>query len=84
MKHSTTSRFWICYDALPEEIRAIADKNYALLKINPQHPSLHFKKIGTIWSVRIGIHHRAIATTIEDGLLWVWIGHHADYDKLIN
>jgi hypothetical protein len=35
--------------------RAPADKNYALLKENPQHPSLQFKKIGRFWSVRVGL-----------------------------
>jgi len=83
VKHSTTSRFWICYDALPEEVRILADKNHKLLKSNPRHPSLHFKKAGKVWSVRVGINHRAIATEIEDGFLWMWIGLHAEYDKLI-
>lgn len=32
----------------------------ALLKCNPRHPSLHFKKVGRFWSVRVGLHHRAI------------------------
>lgn len=73
----------MCYDALPEDVRALADKNFQLLKSNPRHPSLHFKKIGQIWSVRVGINHRAIATEVEDGFLWVWIGSHAEYDKLI-
>ena len=40
---------------LPEHVRALADKNYALLKENPQHPSLHFKKVGRFWSVRVGL-----------------------------
>ena len=73
----------MCYDALPEDVRALADKNFQLLKSNPRHPSLHFKKIGQIWSARVGINHRAIATEVEDGFLWVWIGSHAEYDKLI-
>ena len=30
--------------------RALADKNYALLKDNPRHPSLQFKKVGRFWS----------------------------------
>jgi len=72
------------YDALPEDVRALADKNFNLLKNNPRHPSLHFKKIGQIWSVRVGINYRAIATEVEDGFLWVWIGSHAEYDKLIS
>ncbi|BBP01157.1 hypothetical protein [Sulfuriferula nivalis] len=83
MKHSTTSRFWKCYDSLPVEIRTLADKNYDLLKSDSRHPSLHFKKVGKVWSVRIGIHHRAIAIEVDDGFLWMWIGLHSEYDKLI-
>lgn len=32
----------------------------------------------------VGIHYRALAVGVEDGMLWFWIGSHADYDKLIN
>jgi hypothetical protein len=31
----------------------------------------------------VGLRHRALAVEVEDGLLWFWIGSHADYDKLI-
>ena len=34
-------------------------------------------------SVRIGMHYRALAVDIPDGLLWFWIGSHADYDRVI-
>jgi hypothetical protein len=44
----------------------------------------HFKKIGKYWSVRVGIHYRALAVEVEDGLLWFWIGSHAEYDRLMN
>jgi hypothetical protein len=80
--HAATSRFWRCYTALPKDIQTLADKSYALLKSDPKHPSLHFKKLGDLWSVRVGLHHRALAVEVEDGLLWVWIGTHAEYDKL--
>jgi len=35
------------------------------------------------WSARVGLHYRALA--VEDGgnLLWVWIGTHSDYDRLV-
>jgi hypothetical protein len=84
LKHSASTRFWACYAALPDEVRALADKNYSLLLTNSRHPSLHFKKVGRLWSVRVGINHRAIATEVEDGYLWVWIGLHSEYDKLIS
>lgn len=43
--HYTTPKFWKCYEALPRNIREIADRNYELLKTNSSHPSLHLKKI---------------------------------------
>ena len=84
MKHFAGGAFWRAYDSLPTNIRDLADKNYALLKTNPSHPSLHFKRIGELWSVRVGARYRALATPVEGGLVWFWIGSHVDYDKLID
>jgi hypothetical protein len=83
MRHFASVAFWESYQRLPENIRLLADKNYALLKDNPQHPSLHLKKVGRFWSVRIGIRYRALAVDVEGGLLWIWIGTHADYDAMM-
>lgn len=83
MKHFTSPSFWECYDKLPTEIKELADKNYELLKENPKHPSLHFKKVEKFWSVRVGKRYRAVAVEVENGLLWFWIGTHAEYDKLL-
>lgn len=83
MKHFANPRFWRSYRALPAAIRAIADKNYALLRDNPRHPSLQFKRVGPYWSVRVGLDHRALAVEAEDGFVWFWIGRHGDYDKMI-
>lgn len=73
MRHFASGRFWERYDELSEEIRALADKSYQLLKSDPRHPSLHFKKLGEFWSVRVGLHHRALAVEVEGGMLWIWI-----------
>jgi hypothetical protein len=67
----------------PLPIRKLADANYALLKRDPRHPSLQFKKVGRYWSVRVGLRYRALAVEADDGYLWFWIGSHADYDKII-
>jgi mRNA-degrading endonuclease RelE of RelBE toxin-antitoxin system len=83
VRHVASPAFWEAYQRLPEPIRTLADKNYELLKQNPQHPSLHFKKVGRFWSVRVGGRYRALAIDVEDGLLWFWIGSHADYDAMI-
>ena len=57
--HKATARFWACFYALPEQVQKIAQKNYELLKENPRHPSLRFKKVGKLWSARVGGNHRA-------------------------
>jgi hypothetical protein len=44
---------------------------------------LHFKKLGKFWSARVGLHHRALAIEVEGGMLWVWVGTHAEYDRLL-
>jgi hypothetical protein len=46
MIHRANADFWKDYHVLPADIRVPADKQFALLKDNPQHPSLQFKKIG--------------------------------------
>ncbi len=81
--HRATESFWRLYGSLPKEVRDLADKNFALLSENPRHPSLHFKRIGEMWSARVGRDHRALALEHDDGLVWFWIGTHADYDRLI-
>lgn len=83
MKHYTSSDFWDFYGQLPLEVRNLADKNYELLKINPRHPSLQLKRIEELWSARVGQHYRAVGIDAPDGIQWIWIGSHADYDKFI-
>jgi hypothetical protein len=83
MRHFASPAFWEAYRKLPDNIRTLADKNYALLRSDPHHPSLRLKKIGRFWSVRIGLRYRALAVETDDGLLWFWIGSHADYDRLL-
>ncbi len=83
MANRATARFWKLYEALPPDIQRLADKNYELFRQDPQHPSLHFKRVGRFWSARVGGAHRALAVDVDNGLLWVWIGGHDDYDRLI-
>ncbi|HEY0140118.1 MAG TPA: hypothetical protein VGF48_04425 [Thermoanaerobaculia bacterium] len=83
MNHFTSADFWQLFRELPQEIQDLARKNYELLKADPSHPSLHFKRVGDYWSVRVGRTYRALATEVDDGLLWGWIGSHAEYDRII-
>ena len=83
MRHRATSGFWIAYDALPDSVQKLADRNFNLLKSDPAHPSLHLKQVGRHWSVRVGLRYRALATRQEDTFIWFWIGSHAAYDGLL-
>ena len=84
MNHYTSSDFWQLYEKLPLEVRELADKNYQLLKENPRHPSLQLKRIEELWSVRIGLHYRALGIDAADGgIQWIWIGSHAEYNQII-
>jgi len=74
--------FWAFYEKLPKDIQGLADKNFALLKENPEHPSLYLKTVGRYWSIRIGEKNRALGVEVGDkGLLWCWIGSHTEYDS---
>jgi hypothetical protein len=83
LKHWASPGFWGLYQALPDEVRAAADKSYALLKENPGHPSLHFKRVGLLWSARVGARYRVLGYDVEGGVHWFWIGSHSEYDKLV-
>lgn len=83
MKHFASRKFWQCYQALPTAVQELADKNFALLRQDSSHPSLNFKKVGRFRSARVGLNYRALGIDVEQGVLWFWIGNHADYDRLI-
>jgi hypothetical protein len=82
-RHFASNTFWSAYEKHPAHVQELADKNFALLKANPQHPSLQLKHVNKYWSVRVGLRHRALGVPVEGGILWFWIGSHAEYDALI-
>jgi hypothetical protein len=83
VKHFATRRFWEAYERLPPEVREIADRNYALMRDNPKHSSLHLKRVGDLWSVRVGLGYRALGRSLADDIVWMWIGTHSEYNSLI-
>jgi hypothetical protein len=83
MRHFASPAFWGAYERLPETVRELADKNFRLLRSDPGHPPLHFKRVGLFRSARGGARYRALAVEAGDDLLWFWIGTHADYDALL-
>ena len=86
VKSVATRRFWNLYHALPADVQALAVKNYLLWQRDPHHPSLHFRRLqGSTdrFSVRVGDHYRALGTLTAETITWVWIGTHAEYDRLM-
>jgi hypothetical protein len=71
---------------LPAEVQEQAMQAYRLFEVDPFHPSLQFKRVGTRrhdWSARVGLHYRAIGRREHDTIVWYWIGTHAEYDQLV-
>ncbi|MBN2173392.1 MAG: hypothetical protein JW731_04630 [Bacteroidales bacterium] len=83
MNHFTSPSFWELYEKLPKNLQLLAVHSFNKLKSNENHPSLHLKKVGKYWSVRIGKKYRALGVNVNEGVLWFWIGSHAEYDRLI-
>lgn len=86
--HRAGQDFWRAYSKLPQEIQRRADRQFALLVTNPQHPSLQSKKLGErhsheIWSARVTLNYRALSIKSPNGFIWFWIGDHKTYDSLI-
>lgn len=83
MNHYASPHFWYLLRHLPQAAQDLAHANYKLLVANPRHPSLQLKRVGRYWSIRVGLHYRALGTDVDDGILWGWIGSHAEYDHII-
>jgi hypothetical protein len=83
LRHSASKRFWQHLADLPEPVQQLAREKFDLLKANPRHPSLHFKRIRRFWAARVGTSHRALGIDADDRVVWFWIGTHAEYDRLV-
>ncbi|MBX3059650.1 MAG: hypothetical protein KF770_24640 [Anaerolineae bacterium] len=86
MKSRTTKQFWELYNALPKDIRELADKAYVLWQENPHHPGLQFKRVDPekpIYSARVGRNYRALGVLQGDTITWFWIGKHEVYDRIL-
>jgi hypothetical protein len=86
VRSRTTRQFWKQFERLPANIQNQARETYKLWLEYPDYPSLEYKQVHNtepIYSVRIGIHYRAVGVKHDDYMLWFWIGTHAAYDKLL-
>jgi hypothetical protein len=82
----TTKAFWKHYKSLTPELRRKTRATYKLWRDNPSHPSLFFKRVKDnqpLYSVRIGLGHRAVGLLKDNTVTWFWIGNHKEYERLI-
>lgn len=84
MNSKAVQSFWLAYAKLPKHVQDAANRQYNLWLENPQHPPLHFKKVGKFWSARITGFYRAVGLRTKDSIIWFFIGTHAEYDKLLH
>jgi hypothetical protein len=83
----TLPRFWQHYRQLPREVQKLANKNFELLKSDPYHASLHFKKVGKNKHFGPCAWVRTIerwARTSPTEFYGFGIGTHSTYDKLLS
>ncbi len=87
MKSRTTERFRAALARLPANVRQAAGRTFLRWREDPGQPSLCFKRAKgseqPVYSIRIGIHWRALGVKRDDEVVWFWIGSHADYDQLL-
>ena len=86
MKSSVTHAFRKRLGRLPKSVQEEATRAYVQWAEDPFYPSLHFKRVSRrqpIYSVRIGIGHRALGLMENKHVFWFWVGTHAEYDELL-
>jgi hypothetical protein len=53
VRHLASKKYWHYYAQLPVDIQQLANRSFEVLKRDERHPSLHLKKVGRFWSVRV-------------------------------
>jgi len=86
MRSQVTPRFWRLFQQLPKDVQRLAIKSYELWQSNPNHPSLRYRRLEgreDLVTVRVGDHYRALGLVESRLVIWIWIGHHSEYDRLV-
>ena len=84
MKSHALPSFWKQFAKLSPTVQRRAHRAYHLWRTNPFASSLRFKRVSErepIYSVRIGLSHRALGLLEGDAIYWYFIGDHDEYDR---
>ena len=85
MRSRRSKDFLKQFARLPPDIKIQAKESYRRFRADPYHSSLHFKCIDTrdnLYSVRVGLHYRAVGIRQGSTIIWFFIGSHEDYNHL--
>ena len=86
MTSGTVKRFWRLFHRLPAHVQEQAKEVFRRWRDDPFDRGLEFKQLAGrpgLWSVRIGLNHRAVGTRTGNHVEWNWIGPHDGYDTRI-
>lgn len=89
LMHKATPTFFRLLNSLPQDIQAIAKKQFDLLKRDPTYPSLHFKFMREkgVWEAYVtnrGVAYRALARQSAPGVYeWFFIGTHKETERVL-
>lgn len=87
MRSRITIKFRKLFAKLPVSVQEQAREAYRQFMRDPWHSGLRFKPVHAslpIYSVRVGKGYRAVGQRDESGVVWFWIGSHAEYDRLLS
>ncbi|KAF3884464.1 MULTISPECIES: ParE family toxin-like protein [Nostocales] len=87
MNSRITSQFRQAFGNLPENVQQQTREAYRQFKLDPNHPSLRFKKVHPellIYSARVSRSYRAVGQLEGDTVIWFWVGSHTEYERLLS
>lgn len=87
MRSRTTVKFWRAFQRLSPDVQGRAYQAYELWKNHPAAKGLNFKRVDPnepVYSVRIGLDYWALGLLDGDTIFWFWIGHHDEYERILN
>ena len=86
MRSLATRRFWELFQTLPKETQNLVFRNFGLWRRDPRHPLLRLRRLpgsDDRFSIRATDGYCALGVQTDEETIWIWIGTHADYDRLV-
>jgi hypothetical protein len=84
LPHRTDRGFWRLFAALPDTVQSAARDAYRAWRTDPRSGGLRFKRVAhDLYSLRIDDDYRAVARHDGRVFVWVWIGRHDEYARML-